>query len=99
VKTRFLDDAEVANAKASGESKAPKVRIAADALVRDGERTYVWIVRDDAVEKRAVNIGAERDGTVEVRAGISAGDVIVSPAVTGLRDGAKVEIKDKGVAS
>ena len=54
---------------------------------------------DEAVEKRAVNVGAERDGTVEVRAGVSPGDVIVSPAVNGLRDGAKVKIQDKGVAS
>jgi RND family efflux transporter MFP subunit len=98
VKTRFLDDAEAAST-AAATSKAPKVRIASDALVRDGDRTYVWIVRDDAVEKRAVNVGAERDGTVEVRAGINAGDVIVSPAITGLRDGVKVEIKDKGIAS
>ena len=98
VKTRFLDDAEAAET-ASSASKAPKVRIASEALVRDGERTYVWVVHDEAVEKRAVNIGAERDGTVEVRAGVNAGDVIVSPAVNGLRDGAKVEVKDKGVAS
>jgi RND family efflux transporter MFP subunit len=98
VKTRFLDDAEAASTAAAA-SKAPKVRIASDALVRDGDRTYVWIVRDDAVEKRAVNVGAERDGTVEVRAGVNAGDVIVSPAITGLRDGVKVEIKDKGIAS
>ena len=98
VKTRFLDDAE-AEATASAQSKAPKLRIASDALVRDGDRTYVWIVHDEAVEKRAVNVGAERDGTVEVRAGVSPGDVIVSPAVNGLRDGAKVKIQDKGVAS
>jgi RND family efflux transporter MFP subunit len=98
VKTRFLDDAEP-EATASAQSKAPKLRIAADALVRDGDRTYVWVVHDEAVEKRAVNVGAERDGTVEVRAGVSSGDVIVSPAVNGLRDGAKVKIQDKGVAS
>jgi RND family efflux transporter MFP subunit len=98
VKTRFLDDAEP-EAAASAQSKAPKLRIASDALVRDGDRTYVWIVHDEAVEKRAVNVGAERDGTVEVRAGVSPGDVIVSPAVNGLRDGAKVKIQDKGVAS
>jgi RND family efflux transporter MFP subunit len=98
VKTRFLDDAEP-EATASAQSKAPKLRIASDALVRDGDRTYVWVVHDEAVEKRAVNVGAERDGTVEVRAGVSPGDVIVSPAVNGLRDGAKVKIQDKGVAS
>jgi len=98
VKTRFLDDEAPATASAA-QSKAPRVRIASDAVVKDGDRTYVWIVRDEAVEKRAVNIGQERDGTVEVRAGVNAGDIIVSPAVGGLTDGAKVQVKDKGVAS
>jgi RND family efflux transporter MFP subunit len=99
VKTRFLDDAAEASKAAAAESKAPKLRIAADALVRDGDRTYVWIVRGQAVEKRAVSIGSERDGTVEVHAGVNVGDVIVSPAIAGLHDGAKVKVKDKGVAS
>jgi RND family efflux transporter MFP subunit len=97
VKVRFLDDADTS--KSVAQNKGPRVRISADALVRDGDRTYVWVVRDKEVEKRAVNIGPERDGTVEVHAGISAGDVIVSPAVEGLREGAEVEIKEEGVAS
>lgn len=97
VKVRFLETAEGTDAAA--QNNAPRVRIASDALVRDGDRTYVWIVRDKEVERRAVNIGPERDGTVEVRAGIGAGDVIVSPAVDGLRDGTEVEIKEGGVAS
>jgi hypothetical protein len=40
-----------------------------------------------------VTLGAEGDGTIEVRAGVRDGDELVSPIVAGLEDGGKVKLK------
>lgn len=88
IKVRFLDDqpAQAANA-------APRINVPAAAVQREGDSAYVWIVRGGRVERRAVTVGAENDGNVEVRAGVSSGDELVSPIVQGLEDGGKVKLK------
>ena len=60
---------------------------------RDGE-TYVWVVNEGRVERRAVTIGAESEGQVEVLAGVNSGEELVSPVVPGLEDGGKVKLKE-----
>ena len=90
IKVRFLDDQpppeQVANA-------GPRIRIPASAVQRDGGNAYVWVVSDGRVERRAVTVGAEGDGSIEVRAGVSSGEQLVSPFVQGLEDGGKVKLK------
>ena len=88
IKVRFLDDtpAPVANA-------GPRIRVPAAAVQREGDNAYVWVVSDGRVERRAVTVGAENDGNVEVRAGVASGDELVSPVVQGLEDGGKVKLK------
>ncbi len=89
IKVRFLDD-EPAPADANA---GPRIRVPAAAVERNGENAYVWIVSDGRVERRAVTVGSENDGRIEVRAGISSGDELVSPVVKGLEDGGKVKQK------
>ena len=62
-------------------------------MQREGDNAYVWVVSDGRVERRAVTVGAESEGTVEVRAGVASGDELVSPVVQGLEDGGKVKLK------
>lgn len=88
IKVRFLDDAPV-----QAENAGPRIRIPAQAVQRDGEDDYVWVVSDGRVERRAVTLGPESDGSVEIRAGISSGAELVSPVVQGLEDGGKVKLK------
>jgi len=89
IKVRFLDDqpapAAVANA-------GPRIRVPAVAIQRSGSDAFVWIVNESRVERRAVTLGPESEGTIEVRAGVNSGDELVSPVVAGLEDGGKVKL-------
>jgi RND family efflux transporter MFP subunit len=86
IKVSFLEDGSQAAAQAAFE-------VPSGAIVRDGEATLVWVVRDGKVEQRAVTAGAERDGQVPVTDGLSAGEVVVVDAPKRLREGAAVELK------
>ncbi|MDH4166784.1 MAG: efflux RND transporter periplasmic adaptor subunit [Gammaproteobacteria bacterium] len=64
-----------------------------NAIVRQGEASHAWVVRDGKVEKRAVKTGATKDGQVLVTEGLTGGESIVVDAPKRLRDGAAVELK------
>jgi RND family efflux transporter MFP subunit len=88
IKVRFLDDQPAPEANAG-----PRIRVPAAAVQREGDNAYVWVVSEGRAERRAVTIGAESEGSVEVRAGVASGDELVSPVVQGLEDGGKVKLK------
>jgi RND family efflux transporter MFP subunit len=90
IKVRFLDDQPTPEQQASA---GPRIRIPASAVQREGGNAYVWVVSDGRVERRAVTVGAEGDGSIEVRAGVANGEQLVSPLVQGLEDGGKVKLK------
>ena len=87
VKVRFLEE------RAATPSAASRIRVPGTALVRDAGNSYVWLLVRDRAERRAVSSGAERDGLVEVTAGVRAGDEVISPVPAGLADGAAVRRK------
>jgi RND family efflux transporter MFP subunit len=91
IKVRFLDDQPP---PAAVENTGPRVRVPSVAIQRVGGDAFVWIVHDSQVERRAVTLGPESDGTIEVRAGVNAGDEFVSPVVPGLEDGGKIKIAE-----
>jgi RND family efflux transporter MFP subunit len=88
IKVRFLDDQPAPAANAG-----PRIRVPAAAVQREGDNAYVWVVSEGRAERRAVTVGAESEGSVEVRAGVASGDELVSPVVQGLEDGGKVKLK------
>ena len=61
------------------------------AVINRGERATVQVVRGGKVETRNVRLGLLSDNSVEVREGISDGDVVVANAGTSLRDGDAVK--------
>jgi RND family efflux transporter MFP subunit len=69
------------------------LRVPENAIVTEGKASYVWVVRDGRVEKRAVTTGATRDGQVPVTDGLTGGESIVVDAPKRLRDGGSVELK------
>lgn len=89
IKVRFLDE-KPAQAVASG----PRLRVPSAAVQRVDGDSYVWVVGDGRVERRAISIGAENDGQAEVLAGVRAGEELVAPLVEGLEDGGKVKLKE-----
>src|SRR6187455_672116 len=90
IKVRFLDDAPVQPVAAQG----PRIRVPAVAVQKVEGESYVWVVSGERVERRAVTIGPESEGTIEIRAGVNSGDELVSPVVQGLVDGGKVKLKE-----
>lgn len=56
-------------------------------------KTVVLLVRDGKVERRAVSLGPEHGGDVEVLAGVAQGDTLVVRGPETLREGQAVEIK------
>ena len=88
VKVRFFADAAPATARSGTILLVP-----ADAVVSDGGQDYVWRVADGRVQRIAVTRGAERDGNVEITAGLEAGAIVVSPPAAGLTEGTRIRIK------
>jgi hypothetical protein len=57
------------------------------AVVFDASGVFVQVVRDGKVERRDVKTGLIARGQIEIREGLSSGDVVVSRSGTFLRDG------------
>jgi multidrug efflux pump subunit AcrA (membrane-fusion protein) len=74
-------------------SRSCGVSVPKAAVLFRTEGTSVQVVRDKKVETRRVRVGFESDMNVEIREGVSEGDVIVANAGTSLRDGDPVQVK------
>lgn len=64
------------------------------ALVRDGDKAYVWSIKDGILKKTNLVIG-ERDarrGDYAVKSGLSNGDKVIQQPLSTLIDGQKVEM-------
>ncbi len=64
--------------------------IPANALLDEDEETTVYVIEDDEVVRRLVEVGIEDNGRVEILAGLLEDDQIVVVGHSGLRDGSKV---------
>ncbi len=64
--------------------------IPSDAIVRRGDATVVFVVKDETVEERTVRVGYVEGSRSEILEGLSRGEAIVTLGQQGLRDGMKV---------
>jgi len=64
--------------------------IPAHALLDEDEETAVYVVQDDAVVRRSIEVGVAEDGRIEVLGGLQDDDLVVVVGQSGLRDGSKV---------
>jgi HlyD family secretion protein len=88
VKVSFLSEAPVAV-----KGPEPKTYVPKSAVRGDGANSYVFLVHDGKVERRAVRLGTDRGTDVAVMAGVMPGDSLVVSGPPSLQDGDKVEIK------
>lgn len=72
------------------EKHANALVIPANALLDEDEETTVYVVQNNEVVRRSVEIGIEQGGRVEVLDGLLDEDEVVIVGHSGLRDGSKV---------
>ena len=89
VKVTFLRDA--------ADQAAPAARAVAliprGAVRAENDRSYVFLVRQETVERRAIQTGGTDGDRVEVLAGLTAGDRVVVAPPPELADGVAITIK------
>lgn len=91
VRVSFLPDAPGEGTAA----EAPRgVLIPAEAVRDDGGAQVVFVIGDGVVERRAVGLGGERGGQVQVIAGLAAGERVALGDLGQLADGARVEVTE-----
>ena len=72
------------------------------ALVKQGDDTYAWKIKDKALVKARLAIGSRdaRSGNWQVQNGLASGDMVLRAPSSAFRDGQKVEMQQsKAVAS
>jgi multidrug efflux pump subunit AcrA (membrane-fusion protein) len=69
------------------------VLIPSAALVREGDETAVFVTADNKAKRRPVTIGLEDNQHVEVRSGLTAGELVITHGHLGLPDGAAVVVE------
>ena len=90
VKVTFLREADEGGEAAAGQP----VALAPQAAIRtDADRSVVFVIKGDRVERRAVQLGGTDGDRVEVLAGLHEGDRVVVSPPHDLGDGAKVQVK------
>ncbi len=88
VKVTFLREADAAAPVAQAMTLVPK-----GAVKIDNGASYVYLVRQDTVERRAIKTGGTDGDRLEVTAGLKGGDrVVVSPPAE-LAEGVKIIVK------
>jgi RND family efflux transporter MFP subunit len=71
-------------------AKSHGIGIPSSAVIFETGGAYVQVVRDGRVERRDIQTGLVARGLIEVRSGISEGDIVVARAGTFLRHGDQV---------
>ena len=92
VKVAFLEEEQ---RKARGTEKGPQAvaYIPKSAVRSDAASSFVLLVHDGQVERRAVSLGTDRGTDVAVLAGLSPGDSLVVTGPENLHDGDKVQVR------
>src|SRR5690349_7148541 len=92
VKVAFLEEQKP---PPKGKAKGPEAVafIPKGAVRSDSSASFVYLLRDGKVERRAVSLGTDRGTDVAVMAGLTPGDSVVVKGPESLHDGDKVEIR------
>jgi len=64
------------------------------AISKEGDRRVIFAVNGEKIERRAVSVGREFGGDIEILAGLSAGAIVVIELPEGLEDGQKIKIQN-----
>jgi len=87
VKVAFLGERQP-----EADTPTATIFVSRDAVRSDAEGTFVWIVRNDSVQRRAITTGASSADGQQVVAGLAAGDRIVVSAAEELSPGQSIRV-------
>jgi RND family efflux transporter MFP subunit len=88
VKVTFLREADAAAPVAQAMTLVPK-----GAVQTDSGASFVYLVQQDTVERRAIKTGGTDGDRLEVTAGLKGGDRVVISPPPGLAEGVKIIVK------
>lgn len=77
------------------EEKDALLVINKNAIVREGDKTKVYVIKDEKVYLKEISIGKEIDDNVEILGGLQYGDKIVLNPPKGLKDGSKIKVVEE----
>ncbi len=89
IKVSFLN--ERAAPTAGDAPPRPRLLVPKTAVRAENGGSIVFVVHGDRIERRAVKVGVEDKGQIEVVSGINAGDRVVVDGPPTLEDGARVK--------
>src|SRR5271157_4823724 len=90
VKVTFLEDEK----PKTQEAKSAAVAVVPQAAIhQDNSSKFVFVVKGDTLERRAVSLGANRGADIEILAGLQPDAVVVVKGPESLRDGQSIQIK------
>jgi multidrug efflux pump subunit AcrA (membrane-fusion protein) len=92
VKVSFL--AEPA-ARPETAAAARRLLVPQAAIRTEGDRSIVFVLRGEAVERRAVTTGAPEGDMVTVLSGLTDGERVVVDGPAALNDGARVTVRER----
>ncbi len=69
-----------------------QIGVPESALTIQGDTAFVYIVKNNVVEKKNVEIGKRNFGKISIISGVFEGDLVISEGVSKVRDKAKVKI-------
>jgi len=91
VKVTFLEESDPSKKK---EEKSAAVALVPQSAVRqENSSKFVFVVKNDTLERRSVTLGPARGADVEIMAGLQPDQVVVIGGPETLRDGQSVQIK------
>ena len=69
-----------------------QIGVPESAVTIQGSTSFVYIVKNNTVEKRNIKIGNRNFGKISVVSGIEEGDMVISEGVSKVRNKSKVKI-------
>ncbi len=76
----------------NGEQK--QLLVPREAVVKDGERDYVWVVKQGKVQRCEIKAGESDGRYIAVISGLKAGEEVVTAGQESLQDGARVTVRN-----
>ncbi|MEJ2540289.1 MAG: efflux RND transporter periplasmic adaptor subunit [Gemmatimonadota bacterium] len=87
---RVLMPGMFVEAELATEVRPGAVVVPEDAILPLGTETYVWVVQEGTVSRRAVALGVRTPGFVEIREGVAAGEEVVVGGLQRMSEGVTV---------